>query len=225
MAVIVDLHVHTVRGSSDSALSLDEMIDRALDVGLGAVVITEHNHLWNDPHWDDQVRERGLVALHGIEVSTDCGHILALGLHGYVSGIHKAAVLREVADQFGGILISAHPFRRAFDPGPHIQNLLHLQFPTVEDAAAHPIFELVDGIEVLNSGTGDHENEFAIEVARHLGIPMLGGSDSHSANSIGHRATQIDGQVRSMRDLVNAIRDGACRPVSGLLQGEILTIS
>lgn len=212
--MLVDLHVHTAHGSSDSALPLEELIDESIAAGLDGLTITEHNHLWNDARWDKKALEAGLLVLHGIEVSTDCGHILAYGLEGYVSGIHKAAVLREVADHCGGMLISAHPFRRAFDPGPHIHNLLHLQFPTVEEAAAHPLFELVDAVEVLNGGSTEQENDFARQVAEYIGLPTVGGSDSHSSNSLGHCATRLMVPVRSLPELIEAVRSGHCRPVT-----------
>ena len=213
----LDLHVHTVRGSSDSALGLDELIDQAQRAGLDGVGITEHNSYWHDPAWDERAARAGLAIFHGIEVSTDCGHILAFGIEGYVSGIHKAAVLREVADHCGAILIAAHPFRRVFERGPHIHNLLKLQNPTVAEAAAHPVFRLVDAIEVANGGTLEEENEFAVEVARYLGLPVTGGSDSHSANSLGHKATLFDDPIRSMRDLIAAIKGGRGRAVDRLL--------
>jgi predicted metal-dependent phosphoesterase TrpH len=205
-----------VRGSSDSALLLDELVDWALDGGLGGVGITEHNNMWHDPAFDAACAERGITIYHGIEVSTDCGHILAYGIEGYVSGIHKAAVLREVADHHGGILISAHPFRRIFEKGPHIHNLLKLQNPTIEEAAAHPVFQLVDAIEVANGGTLEEENAFALEVATYLGMPVTGGSDSHSANSLGHRATLFDHNVRTMAQLINELREGRTHAVGRL---------
>ncbi|MFN8532590.1 MAG: PHP domain-containing protein [Dehalococcoidia bacterium] len=213
----IDLHVHTVRGSSDSALGLEELIEQARLAGLNGVGITEHNNYWHDPQWDEIAARAGVTIFHGIEVSTDCGHILAYGIEGYVSGIHKAAVLREVADRSGAVLISAHPFRRIFDKGPHIQNLLKLQFPTVKEAAAHPIFQLVDAIEVANGGTLEEENEFAVDVARYLGLPVTGGSDSHSSNSLGHKATLFDHPIRSMGDLTSAIKDSRGRAVDRLL--------
>ncbi|GIW11459.1 MAG: PHP domain-containing protein [Chloroflexi bacterium] len=213
----LDLHVHTVRGSSDSALTLEELVLQARRAGLDGVGITEHNTLWHDPTWDAYAAQQGLLIFHGIEVSTDCGHILAYGIEGYLAGIHKAAVLREVADRCGAVLIAAHPFRRAFEKGPHVHNLLKLHHPTVAEAAAHPVFRLVDAIEVANGGTAEEENAFALEVARYLGLPVTGGSDSHSANSLGHQATVFDEPLRSLRDLIAAIKGGRGRPVDRLL--------
>ena len=42
MASIFDLHVHTNRGSPDSALTPEEMVEESKRVGLTGVMITEH---------------------------------------------------------------------------------------------------------------------------------------------------------------------------------------
>ncbi|MCS7003323.1 MAG: PHP domain-containing protein, partial [Dehalococcoidia bacterium] len=141
--MIIDLHVHTVRGSSDSALRLTELIDQCRAIGLPAVCVTEHDHLWHDPRFVDQARDAGLLVTHGIEVSTEYGHILAYGLPAYLSGIHRLATLRREADRHGAVLFAAHPFRRAFEKGPMRHNKLGLWFPSVEEAAAHPVFGMV----------------------------------------------------------------------------------
>ncbi|HLC29146.1 MAG TPA: hypothetical protein VJL07_06855, partial [Dehalococcoidia bacterium] len=113
---IVDMHVHTVRGAADSSLTPDQLIEEARRIGLTGVNISEHDRVW-EPHLLDEFRERsGLFVSRGMEVSTDMGHMIVVGLDRYVPGIRRAAELRRVLDEVGGFMTVAHPFRHFFDP-------------------------------------------------------------------------------------------------------------
>src|SRR4051794_25191307 len=114
---IIDMHMHTVLGAYDSSLKPELLAESAKNVGLTGVNITEHDRLW-DRHTLSTFRETHapLFVNNGVEVSTDLGHILAVGLPEYVPGIGRLARLREVMDEVGGYLIVAHPFRHFFDP-------------------------------------------------------------------------------------------------------------
>lgn len=217
--MIVDFHVHTVRGSSDSALSIDEMITVASLRGLDGILITEHNSIWHDEAFYAWALDESVQLLNGIEVSTNWGHIVVIGLPRYISGIHDAEVLRIIANRYHGFLIAAHPFRRVFERGRQVHNLLGLHHPTVEEAASHPLFDLVDDVEVLNSGTSDHENALAREIARRRGWPGIGASDSHSANSVGQDVTVIDRPVSVVEDLLDLLHARRYRPANGLDEG------
>src|ERR1044071_7629062 len=115
---IIDLHVHTTLGAYDSALQPGDLARDAVAQGLPGVAITEHDRLW-DRHKLDQFRadHPDLQVFNGVEVSTDHGHVLAFGLPAIVSGIHRLATLREVADEAGAFLAAAHPFRHWLDAG------------------------------------------------------------------------------------------------------------
>ena len=87
---IIDMHLHTTRGASDSMLDPDDLIAEARRVGLTGVNITEHDRMWES--WDlspFRKKHEGIFVSNGMEVSTDMGHILAVGLKGYAGGIHE----------------------------------------------------------------------------------------------------------------------------------------
>src|SRR3989337_3334765 len=113
---IVDMHVHTVRGAADSSLTPDQLIEEAKRIGLSGVNISEHDRVW-EARQIQEFRERsGLFVSRGMEVSTDMGHMIVIGLETYVPGIRRASELRRVVDEAGGFMIVAHPFRHFFDP-------------------------------------------------------------------------------------------------------------
>jgi predicted metal-dependent phosphoesterase TrpH len=219
----VDIHLHTNRGSSDSNLSPRDLVERARAIGIGAVCITEHDNMWDLHEMADVAAEAGVVFLRGMEVTTDMGHIGVFGLERYVGGIYRLAELRRVADAAGGILVANHPFRYKLDKRFAFINPDHEPIdPThPERAAKLKIFELVDAIEVLNGACSEEENQFALKVARELGLAEVAGSDSHSAGSIGCVSTLLDAPARSERELIDAIKGRRCRAGRGLLQNAL----
>ena len=76
-------------------------------------------------------------------------------------------------DEAGGFMVSAHPFRGLYGPRPTSRPLLYKDAPSlpaeVEEAADHPVFGLVDAVEVANGGTSLEE-----EPVRAEGIPASG---------------------------------------------------
>ena len=226
---IFDLHLHTVRGSSDSGLSPAQLIEEAQRIGLDGVCLTEHSGGWEERELADTFRDSGLTVISALEVNTDMGHILVFGLDRYVDGMHTAAGLRKVVDAAGGVMVAAHPFRNFFNRPPYNVNLLFQNFngnrPTSAIAASkHPLFELVDEIEVANGSNTDQENHFTLEVARDLGLIGTGGSDAHSTHGIGKCVTLFDGDIRNESDLIEALKAKAFTPAEGLHIGALKPI-
>src|SRR5262245_65763681 len=114
--MILDLHIHTSWHSADRNLSPVDLIREAKRLGLDGVVFTEHDRGWDRFRARDLAAEHEFLFLRGMEVSTDLGHILVCGLDEYVSGIQRAEKLRQVVDDAGGVMMAAHPFRRACTP-------------------------------------------------------------------------------------------------------------
>lgn len=219
---IIDMHLHTLRGASDSMLDPDDLIAEALRVGLSGVNITEHDRMWES--WDlgpFRKKHTDIFVSNGMEVSTDMGHILAIGLKGYAPGIRRLEKLREVANEQGAFLVVAHPFRHFFDPvhfkreGKEPFNL------TPEEAAKLPVFQLVDGIEVLNGCNTPRENYFALQVAKALGKPGTGGSDAHSTQGIGYFAAVFEEELTSQEHMVEQMHKGRFFPGRGLNEGKL----
>lgn len=219
---IIDMHLHTTKGASDSMLNPDDLIEEARRVGLTGVNITEHDRMWES--WDlspFRKKHEGVFVSNGMEVSTDMGHILAIGLKGYESGIRRLEKLRQVADDQGAFLVVAHAFRHFFDPvhfkreGKEPFNL------TPEQAAKLPVFQLVHGIEVLNGCNTPRENYFALQVAKILGKPGTGGSDAHSTQGIGYFTAVFEEDLETQAQMVEQMHKGRFFPGRGLAEGKL----
>jgi len=224
---VFDLHVHTVKGSSDSNLTPQELIREARRIGLDGVCLTEHGGGWEQHEYQRVFEEAGFTVVRALEVDTDMGHVLVFGIHSYVAGMHRASDLRKTVNRAGGVMVSAHPFRNLFNNPPYNLNLLFKDSnghpKTASEAACHPLFELVDDIEVANGSNTERENLFSLEVARQLGFTGTGGSDVHSTNGLGKCTTVFDGDIRSESDFLEALKAKAYAPAQGLHLGQLKT--
>jgi predicted metal-dependent phosphoesterase TrpH len=219
---IVDMHVHTVKGASDSSLTPEQLIEEARRIGLDGVNISEHDRLWDAREMERFRRESGLFASRAMEVSTDLGHVIVVGLERYVAGIHKAADLRRAVTKVGGFMWLAHPFRHFFDPVHYRRDGRQQPDLTAEAAVRLPIFALVDDLEVANGGCTAQENELALKVARILGKRGVGASDAHSTHGLGCFTTVFERPLADERDLIAELRAGRYYPAEGLLSGGVV---
>ena len=219
---IVDMHVHTVRGAADSSLTPDQLIEEARRIGLTGVNISEHDRVW-EPHLLEEFRERsGLFVSRGMEVSTDMGHMIVIGLDRYVPGIRRAAELRRVLDEVGGFMTVAHPFRHFFDP-IHFRRDGRPPFEMTPEEAAErmPVFKLVDEIEIANGGSTPRENQFALKVAMVLGKRGIGASDCHSTNGVGYFVTVFEEELRDQEHMLEQLRARRFHAAQGLAAADL----
>ena len=219
----IDLHVHTVLGSSDSGLSPAQLVEEALRIGLDGVCLAEHGGGWNQSMIDREFGNSPITVVTALEVSTELGHVIALGLNSHAAGIHKIDVLRRVVDDEGGFLISAHPLRNFFNTPPYNVNLLYRGWKhaptTAVEASKHELFSYVDFIEVTNGANSDQENRFTLEIATVLGKLGTGGSDSHSVQGIGKSLTVFEDEISDERDLIESMTAGRFITAEGLNVG------
>ncbi len=210
--MLIDLHVHTTRGSGDSSLAPAELIEAAARAGLDGVCITEHSLLWDANELADAAGSSGIKLYAGLEVETDAGHVLVIGGNGYAAGMHRLGALAEHAAQQGAALVFAHPFRHHTASVPGQECLLttghDAPSQTPREAAAIPALAAVHALETVNGATGESDTAFAREVARELNLPATGGSDAHSPHGVGSAVTEVAGEPRDSAELAEAIRSG-----------------
>jgi predicted metal-dependent phosphoesterase TrpH len=182
-----DLHVHSV-GSYDGSASVEEILDAAVEAGLDAVAVTDHDEIEQSLEAADRANERGLVGVPGVEVSTEEGHLLALGVEQRPSANEPVPDTIERVRELGGAAVVPHPFQR-----------MRHGIGAVEDC---------DAIETYNSRlfTG-LANKRARRFARRNDLPELAGSDAHIAEMVGRAYTLIDAD-RDADSLIEAIKDG-----------------
>ncbi len=100
------VHVHTTL--SDGTGTKDEVAAEAARAGLSFVIFTDHGDATRAP--DTPVYRSGVLCIEGVEISTDGGHVVVLGLPPapYRLGGATDAVLEDVT-RLGGFSVAAHP--------------------------------------------------------------------------------------------------------------------
>ena len=195
----IDHHVHTSRHSPDSVIDPEVLVGRARLAGLDAVVITEHDYQWEAGELAElNAKADGLVVLSGVEVSAREGHFLVYGLpdlEGVEPGIALAGLLEVVKAQDAAI-VAAHPFRWDQD------------FRAI--VAQHgPVF---DGVELVSNNVTPETRSKLEALLRTTPMGATGSSDGHEPDAVGCYYTEFPGEVKTIRDFVDALRHQSGRP-------------
>ncbi len=187
-----DLHVHS--NCSDGRDAVRTILEAAAGRGLNGLSITDHDTLKGSRSAMQVIREDrlDLILIPGAEVTTSEGHLLVLGIEDLPPRGRSPEETAELAREQGGIAIVPHPyhpFRHAIGRIPDC-----------------------DAVEVYNS---KHlfgiANARARMGARKRHLPMVAGSDSHFAATVGLGVTEIDADDAGQA--VAAIRAGKTRIV------------
>ncbi|GGL57174.1 CehA/McbA family metallohydrolase [Halocalculus aciditolerans] len=195
--VRVDPHVHS-DGSYDGHEPVELLLEHAADVGLDAVVVTDHDDIDESLRAADLASDYGLLGIPGVEVSTAHGHLLAVGVEECPpKGEPLAATVDHVHGQ-GGAAIVAHPFQRTRH-GVRRRNLVGCP---------------ADALEVFNSMlfTGYRNRKAAAFATKH-DYGSVAGSDAHFLGNVGRAYTEVDAPASdvSADAVVDAIADGDTR--------------
>ena len=100
------MHIHTAR--SDGTGSIDDVTAAAARAGLKFVIVTDHGDATREPDLPDY--RNGVLYIDAVEISTNNGHVVALGLPKAPYPLRGDArdVLEDIA-RLGGFAIAAHP--------------------------------------------------------------------------------------------------------------------
>jgi len=164
-----DLHVHTSY-SKDGHEKPETMAKILKKKGFRGMAITDHNTV------KGAFKEYGIenfIIIPGIEISTDRGHLLGLGIKEEIRSRKAEEAIDEIHDK-GGVAIIAHPYR-IFSGA--IKNFEGLN---------------VDGIEIFNARSFPSQNKRAAKLAENMKKAVTGGSDAHYAWEAGRGYTIAD---------------------------------
>jgi predicted metal-dependent phosphoesterase TrpH len=192
--ILADLHMHTYH-SGDCATPVDDLLDEAVERGLGAIAVTDHNTIAGGLEAAERVRERGLPlqVIVGSEIMTDGqGEVIGLFLSEEVpAGLTFAETLARIRGQ-GGLVYIPHPFDR-----------MH-SIPSPETLRRH-----VDQIDVLETANGrlyfERDNHEAERFAERWNLLRGAGSDAHVSEGLATAVLRLppfegpDGLLASLR--------------------------
>lgn len=210
--MLIDLHAHTRPCSPCSVQTADELIQAAMQAGLDAICVTDHLYAWGGRAAQALAREKyGFTVFRGVEARTTLGDILVFGLDEDIpDGTDGPELLRYVHER-GGASVLAHPFRHG--GGLALWQWLEKEGLSLDaNLAARPEFVHLHAIETFNGQVNPDELRQAEDLARILGLPVVGGSDSHTTAQVGTTVTEFVRFVADERELAQEIRAGRVRP-------------
>jgi hypothetical protein len=176
------------------------------------VVVTDHDYLYAPDDLRALPSEEGLTFLPSTEVTTEHGHVLYYGSHPEIVRALDLSRPRlsvtpggpEFFDMVqaleGGVAVPAHPYREA---------------SVLRTLPGEAFASTLVAVETLNGKTPAEQNRAAIDYARQHALRGIGGSDAHQVSRLYSYLTLFDGPIRSIDDLVVALRQGDYFPVHG----------
>jgi predicted metal-dependent phosphoesterase TrpH len=189
--MLIDLHTHSRPYSGDSALTGEELVERAAAAGLDGIALTEHDTQRTAEEVQVLGERSGILVLRGMEITTEIGHVLVFGLAGYTPALKSIETLRRDADACGAAIFLAHPYRGWNRP---------------IDWERLP--ELVHGVESLNGQEHATRNERAGLLAGAFSLPGIGGSDTHFLSGLAVCATRLPCRPADEAELAEILRSG-----------------
>lgn len=194
--MLIDTHMHERTCSTDSFLSLKEIVDIARQKGLDGVCITDHDSMGLKEFAEAYSRQVNFPIFVGVEYYSIQGDIVAFGIDHVPEGRIEAQEFVDMVKSQGGVCFSAHPFRNN-------NRGLEENLKTVKG---------LDGIEALNGSASYEANKKAFEYAQMLGIQAVGSSDCHVPGKVGVYATYLPETVATLDEFIQAFKKGQCRP-------------
>ncbi|WP_290763139.1 PHP domain-containing protein [Halanaerobium sp.] len=196
--MLIDIHMHEKKYSSDSFVSLEEIVAKAKSIGLDGICITDHESNQIKAEAAELSAKEEFPVIVGAEVLTQAGDILVFGLNDLPKEKIPTQDLIDLVNEAGGIAIAAHPFRdNGRGVGEKIRNLSGLA-----------------GIETFNGSTKPDHNFQAYSLALELDLPCLGGSDTHVIERVGKFVTSFPDWVSTTKDLIKAVKNNEVMPVN-----------
>lgn len=172
------------------------MVEAAVAKGLAGMALTDHNSMKGVGEALEAAREHpGFLIVPGMEVSSQGGHILALGLREPVAPGLPVEVTIENITAAGALAAAAHPFRRF--SGLSGENIRINRF---------------DAVEVMNGRSLQRKNLLSSQLCEGLRLGTTAGSDGHNPLELGRCFVSVDERPGSAEGLLELVRKRQTRP-------------
>lgn len=196
---LADLHLHTIY-SYDGTASLAAVLNRAKQLGLDVIAITDHDEIAGALKAMKLASNYGVEVIPGSEITTADGDLLAFFITEKVpAGLSLIETVLRVRE-LGGVCVAPHPMAGGM-------GMKSLSARTILEALRNPLVaETLIGIETYNGTSIDRiSNHSANLLASSLNIAKTGSSDAHVIDTIGFGTTEFEGSTAA--DLLMALKN------------------
>jgi len=214
---VVDMHFHTHH--SDGHNSVDEISAYVRRLGIG-IAITDHNEIRGAV---ELACHRDVLSIPGIEVtSVEGSHVL---IYFYASSDLERFYLRTIAPAMGAEVMSSTSLEmeaiieaaRRFPtvvvfPHPYSAAYSGIQNSYFSETRLGALYEMVDGIEVINAENMNKWNLQSTVLGFNVGKGITGGSDGHRLSQMGKAITYAD-CAPDREAFLHAVKNGQTRVI------------
>lgn len=219
-----ETHLHTAEGSACAHTPAAEMVIAHKNAGYDGIFITDHFFNGNtavprELTWEDRIElyckgyehaleagsRVGLDVFFGVEFTVQGADFLLYGIDKnwllehefYLTAAEERALFRLVHEE-GGFIVHAHPFR---------------DYPYIPHISLYP--HDVDAVEWINASHGKDSvfDSRAKQYAEMYGLPLTGGSDTHSADRMYGGGILVPEKIEGADDYLRQIRNGSVIPI------------
>jgi len=193
-----DLHIHTREAEPFIAYNARDVIVRAAREGYRVLSISNHDTQTFSDDLSAFARDHGILLIPGVEVTVEGRHVLVYNADVSVDKIKTFAGLKRYRTP-EWLVIAPHPF---FPAAYCLREKLWQEI------------ELFDAIEFSHFYTPRIDfNRAAVKLARALGLPLVGTSDSHLDEQFGTTFSLVDASP-TVESVLGAIKAGRLSVVS-----------
>jgi hypothetical protein len=191
-----NLHIHSLY--SDGGGDVNQIAQSAKRMGHGFIILTDHHHMTDDFHLEDEGIHNGVVVLVGAEIGRRYHHYLAFDINERIKtqDLGPQEVIDQVNKQ-GGFGFMAHPFEKGMPfsqkseaytwndlsvtgyKGICVWNFSSRWKERVR-SVFHGLFHLTFKTQMLKPPS-KNTLSFWDEVCKKKRVPAIGGSDAHGA--------------------------------------------
>jgi len=191
----VELHTHTGDDPVDLIpYSTHDLVDRAANLGYGALAITLHERQLDLAPFRGYARERGIVLIPGVERTIRGRHVLLLNFPAAAERVQSFEEVAALKARWPGLVIAPHPFY----PSPNCLGRLLTHCAAIFDAVEFNSY-YTRQVNVFN--------EMAVRWARAHGKPVVANADVHRVEQLGPTYTLVDAEPDA-HAICDAIRAG-----------------
>ena len=187
---IIDMHIHLKNRSPCSIIGIEQLM-ASLSQKISGICITDH---WKVSPIKN-LSNYGFKVFFGMEITSEEGDILAYGIKNVPSRILPAQEVIDIIHKQGGVAVCAHPFSSGHMS--FYENFYDFNFDAIE----------------INGAMGKRTKELASKAAKISELPTIGGSDAHSVKQLNSMGTKFSVSIRSVSDIVEAIKTKKCRAI------------
>lgn len=198
----IDLHVHIKRTSHCARCEIDEMAKAALNVGLDAIVVLDHNY---QATLEECNRVMSVIPkikiFRGAELNLNNDDLVLIStepmnfMPAYKQRFHDIEFMNEWAKMAGNLAILAHPYRR-------------------RDSISWDLNKFCPHAIEIGSNHIVKENRLKInKLATEFKMNTVAVSDAHKTRHLGGYCIETERVVNNEMDLCHVIKNGFYTPM------------